>query len=110
MTQRSFMSAGFIYRIMRALTRSFPVPQILMPPTAGIDISDASIKWLALTESADGYRVSTFGEVPIEAGVVESGIVKNVNALAHVLVDVRTRMGGITTAHAALPEEAAYVF
>jgi len=79
-------------------------------PAAGIDISDASVKWLMLEQTARGFRVASWGEVPLPQGIVNNGIIKDGAALSGVLRDVKKHLGGVHFAHAALPEEAAYVF
>ena len=96
--------------ISHSLARAFPMPSLLAPRAAGIDISDASVKWLVLSTLKDGYRVQTYGELPLPAGIVESGIIRDVPKLAEVLRAARHELDGISCAHAALPEEAAYVF
>src|SRR4051812_39367104 len=96
--------------ISRALAQWFPTPKLLLPPAAGIDISDASVKWLVIAPYGSAYRISSFGEEPLQPGIVENGTIKNVDALADVLAKVKTHLGGVSAAHAALPEEAAYVF
>ncbi len=96
--------------LSHALTRWFPTPKIMTPAAAGIDISDASVKWLVLDRSASSFRVRSHGEVEIPGGVVEGGVVRNVEALSEVLKLVKQKLGGISCAHAALPEESAYVF
>ncbi len=94
------------------LDRWFPVPKILVPPSAGVDISDASIKWLAFENAGakGAQRISSWGELPLREGVVQGGLVQNVAELAASLREVKKHLGGIEHAHAALPEEAAYVF
>lgn len=96
--------------LSRALTRSFPTPTIMLPVAAGIDISDASVKWLVLDRSASEFRIKTFGEIAIPPGVVERGVVRDVEGLSQALRHVKENLGGVTCAHAALPEESAYVF
>ncbi len=96
--------------LSHTLARSFPTPVVLVPRAAGIDISDASIKWLALAPFKDRYRVHTYGDVLLSSDVVAGGIIQNAEALAEALREVKERLGGIRYAHAALPEEAAYVF
>jgi type IV pilus assembly protein PilM len=96
--------------ISHALSRAFPTPALLMPSAAGIDISDGSIKWLSLESSGDAFRVHTYGEVPLAPGIVESGVIRDVAALGEVLKAVKHDLHGVSCAHAALPEEAAYVF
>jgi type IV pilus assembly protein PilM len=88
----------------------FPVPALLLPPTAGIDISDASVKWLVLERTAAGLRIASFGEMPLESGIVVSGVIQDGDALTAVLRRVRKELGSVSAAHSALPEEAAYVF
>ncbi len=83
---------------------------MLAPRAAGIDISDASIKWFAFDTRDRTYRVDSYGELPLADGIMESGVVKDVQKLATALAEVKEQLGGITAAHAALPEEGAYVF
>jgi type IV pilus assembly protein PilM len=94
----------------QSLSRAFPTPTILLPTAAGIDISDSSVKWLVLSHKGGVKRVLTYGEVPIPDGIVVSGMVQDVARLAEVLREVRHHLGGVRAAHAALPEELAYVF
>jgi len=96
--------------LSHALARWFPTPAMVYPPAAGIDISDGSIKWLVLEPYKSRYRVAAHGEMPIEAGVVVNGTAQDVEALARSLKEVKKQLGGVACAHAALPEEAAYVF
>jgi type IV pilus assembly protein PilM len=81
-----------------------------MPRAAGVDISDSSIKWLALEPAGARLRVSSYGELALESGIVVSGVIRDVSALSAALSAVKEELGGIAYAHAALPEEAAYVF
>ncbi len=94
----------------KTLTRWFPTPAIIAPRAAGIDISDASIKWLVLSPYQSRYRIETYGELPLEPGIVVNGAIKDIGALGHSLAEVKKYLGGVECAHAALPEEAAYVF
>lgn len=86
------------------------MPALLMPRSAGVDISDSSIKWLTLLPAEHGMRVQTYGDIPLASGIVINGAIHDVAALADVLRAVRKELKGVTCAHAALPEEAAYVF
>lgn len=95
--------------ITQTLALAFPTPKLLLPLAAGIDISDSSIKWLALEPMGEWYRIKTYGEMPLPAGVVVSGVIRDIRALSDALKAVRAKLGGMP-AHAALPEEAAYVF
>ena len=90
--------------------RWFPTPVLLAPPALGFDISDSSIKWLALEDKNDQKEIRVFGEEPLADGIVVAGIVKDPQALANALRALKSRFGGIMHAHDALPEEASYVF
>src|SRR5262249_21778067 len=77
---------------------------------SGVDISDASIKWMTLSLAPEKERrVLSFGDVPLESGIVVGGQVKDVQALATALMQIKPHLG-LPSAHASLPEEAAYVF
>src|SRR3989338_2532774 len=111
--QVSLLTPSFS-RIVRssseAISRWFPVPQLITPAAAGIDISDSSIKWLVFDKRTKPYRVHAYGELPLTAGIGVSGVVQDVRGLAAALGEVKQKLGGVTAAHAALPEEGAYVF
>lgn len=96
--------------VSRHLARWFPVPELLLPHAAGVDISDSSIKWLVLEPADDNFRIKNYGDVSLKEGIIVSGAVHDPDALAAALRGVRGELGGIRAAHAALPEEAAYVF
>ena len=98
-----------ISRISGTLSRWFPRPQILAPRSAGVDISDASIKWIVLEEARGGKRVRSYGQEALSPGAVESGLVQDIDALVAGLIEMKTKLNGVDCAHAALPEEAAYV-
>ena len=86
------------------------MPKLLIPRTVGIDITDGSVKWVALTSDSRGVRVQSFGHQALPVGIVMGGIVRDVGRLAPILAEVRKKLGGISHVHAALPEEGAYVF
>jgi type IV pilus assembly protein PilM len=93
----------------RTLARWFPVPKLLTPPAAGVDITDASVKWLSFKDTPSGLRILSCGTQPLPPGLVERGAVRDPHTLAEVLKEVKKK-SGIRFAHAALPEEDAYVF
>lgn len=90
------------------LSHWFPVPQVLYPHSAGVDISDSSIKWLRLGEGKE--PVLSWGEIALPEGIVVNGVVRDAEALATALRDVKKKLGSVSSIHAALPEEAAYIF
>src|SRR3989344_9560816 len=107
-TSVSGLSRG-LHAASGAVSRWFPLPRLLLPQVAGIDISDASIKWIVLEGSGSGKRIRSYGDEPLPAGGVSNGGVEDVTALAKALSAVKAKMG-VECAHAALPEESAYVF
>ncbi|MBI5003837.1 pilus assembly protein PilM [Candidatus Kaiserbacteria bacterium] len=92
------------------IERAFPPPASLDMQAVGVDISDASIRWVVLEGERRHARVRHFGELPLDPGIVEQGMVRDVPALAKILREIKGRLGGVAAAHAALPEENAYVF
>ena len=96
--------------LSKFLDRHFPPPHVLFPASVGIDISDASVKWLRLSqESRGGIRVHSFGSEMLKEGAVMRGIIRNPAFLTEALAIVRKK-AGTAYAHAALPEEIAFVF
>lgn len=106
---RDFLSYTLRMQFSRTLARWFPVPHLLAPHAAGVDITDASIKWLTLESAKEGYTLGSFGSESLSPGIVQTGSVRNPDALADALKAVKKRTK-ISHAHAALPEEGAYVF
>lgn len=90
--------------------RAFPTPKFLLPPASGVDISDTSIKWLALSPETRGYRVSSYGDLKLAEGIVSRGIIQDMDALVAALAELKKQLGSTVAVHASLPEEAAYVF
>lgn len=83
---------------------------MLFPISAGVDVSDLSIRFIAIAPRGSTERVLLWGEEPLPSGAVESGVIRNSELLVNTLKTVRARLGSEGAAHAALPEEAAYVF
>ncbi|MDO8562043.1 MAG: pilus assembly protein PilM [bacterium] len=96
--------------VMHFLSHHFPVPELLVPRSAGIDISDSSVKWMVMAPHKKGNKVISYGLLPIPEGVVEKGMIRNAGVFAEILKQVKGKMGGVSRAHAGLPEEAVYVF
>ena len=103
-------AAGSLDSFSRHLSSWFPTPRLLDPLCSGIDISDASIKWVVLEERGAYRRVLTYGSEPLAPGVVVDGLIQDEAALSESLTAVKSKLGGISYVHAALPEESAYVF
>ncbi|HUO50435.1 MAG TPA: pilus assembly protein PilM [Candidatus Paceibacterota bacterium] len=109
--QREAVRGTFLGKTMRVLSRMFPTPHVLTPHALGIDISDTSIKWILLSHPKKGQRiVESFGQETLPEGIVISGIVRDEEKLTEALRLIKKRLPHIDAAHAALPEEAAFVF
>jgi type IV pilus assembly protein PilM len=78
-------------------------------PAAGIDISDRSVKFAKLVPTLKGFRLGKFGEVPLAAGIVESGRIIDPERLASVLAKMRIDYD-LSFVRVALPEEQMYFF
>ena len=92
-------------------SRTFPAPNLLLTHSTGIDISDASIKWITLSRPGRGSRkVEAWGQEPLPEGIVSSGVIRDPARLSEALRAIRKKIPRAFSVHAALPEEAAFVF
>lgn len=107
---RFFRASSFTSGAFQTFTRSFPTPSLLAPLSSGVDISDTSIKWLSLAPRQHHFEVAEYGTLDIPPGLVVNGLIKDPKGVAQVLRDARKRVKTLSCAHAALPEEAGYVF
>ncbi len=87
----------------------FPPPEFLSMPAAGIDISDTSIKYLDAQCTPEGLLPRIFDSVPLEEGVVVDGVVRDVEALATALNELRVN-NDRRFANVSLPEELVYLY
>jgi len=106
----SLLSSRHVTSVSNLLAHWFPMPRILHPRSVGVDISDASIKWIALEAFGEKKRVIFWGEELLPEGIVIGGIVQNFPELVTALEGIRKKLGGIVSVHVALPEEIGYVF
>ncbi len=89
--------------------RLFPPPRFLTMPSVGIDISDSSVKFLEFVGHPGELRIGRFGDRPIAPGIVEGGLIKDIDALASILGKLR-KEEHLEYVRASLPEEEAYLF
>jgi len=87
--------------------RLFPTPKYLLPPVAGLDISDQSIKFIELRRRRR-FEVVKYGDQSIPAGIIESGAVRDEKGLVDVLKQLKNEHG-LSDVVASLPEEEAFV-
>jgi Tfp pilus assembly PilM family ATPase len=87
----------------------FPPPQFLQMPAVGVDISDATLRFVELVETRKGLELGRFGQQSIPKGVIESGEIKKIADFRAILSDLKTKHG-LEYVAVCLPEERAYLF
>jgi type IV pilus assembly protein PilM len=95
-----------------ALSRILPPPSYITMPAVGVDISDASLKYVHFkpTSRADANReMVMWGDIPIPSGVVNRGNVEDHQKLVAVLKEFKAKTGA-EFIRVSLPEERAYLF
>ncbi len=94
--------------IFSKLRQYFPPPKYLQIPSWGLDISDRSFKFAQLVEEGGELRLGRFGGKAIPEGVIQSGEIKNKEALRDLLKSNFSGQGssGVVLS---LPEEKAFV-
>lgn len=95
--------------LSRVLRTEFPPPSYLAPAVAGIDISTSGIKIATLAEKSRGLELADYDELPLPAGTVVDGEMRDPSAVVKGLAELagkhRIRMANI-----ALPESRGYLF
>ncbi len=89
-----------------------PPPRYLTLPSVGVDISDTSMKYVALsgsTRPGAAQALRLWGDIDIPAGVLSRGEVNDVAKLTEVLREFKGRTGA-DFVRVSLPEERAYLF
>jgi type IV pilus assembly protein PilM len=79
----------------------------------GLNINDSSLKIIKLAKKRNGFVISSFGEIKINPGIVERGVIKDEDILAKIIKAVLSSSKGkkIKTKHvvASLPEEKSFL-
>jgi type IV pilus assembly protein PilM len=81
-------------------------------PSAGVDISDTSLKYIQFQpdkRSGTQLELSYWGDIDIPKGVLSRGTVNDVKKLSEGIREVKERIG-VETVRVSLPEERAYLF
>ncbi len=98
--------------VLHAVGKVLPPPSYMRLLSAGMDISDTSLKYMQfLPDGNSGTRlnVRTWGDIDIPEGVLERGLVNDVKRLSAAIAEMRSRTG-IDMVRVSLPEERAYLF
>ena len=85
------------------------VPASLAMPAAGIDISRGSVKFTEFLRAHGSLSLRTYGETPLQEGVVVDGDVEKPDVVVEVLRSFRLKHH-IKYAHASLSEKKAYLY
>ncbi len=89
-----------------------PPPPFMHLPSAGVDISDSSLKYVQFRpdkKSGTQLKLKYWGEIDVADGVLKRGSVNDVKKLSESIREVRERTG-IQNVRVSLPEEHAYLF
>lgn len=89
--------------------RFFPTPKYLERSSAGIDISDHSIKYVALDHAHGELRIRFSGEKKVPDGVIISGKIQDTQTLVSLLGEIK-KEHGLHFVRVSLPEEQMYLF
>lgn len=95
--------------LVSALSKVFPPPRLLTLPAAGVDISDASLKYVRFERGGNRVRLREWGDLPIPENTVRRGNLLNKDNLIKVLRDLRKNLS-TDFIRVSLPEERAYLF
>jgi len=87
----------------------FPPPEFLAMPSAGIDISDTSIKYVDAKFTHAGLVPRVFDSVRIPKGIVVDGVVEDISGLSKALLKLRGN-NDRRFVNVSLPEELVYLY
>lgn len=98
--------------ILDKISAILPPPTFLRLPSAGVDISDTSLKYIQfLPDSHSGTKLELklWGDIDIPEGALSRGEVIDKSKLTEALIEFKKRTG-IQYVRVSLPEERAYLF
>lgn len=98
--------------VLETIGKIIPPPSYIQLPSIGVDVSDTSLKYVQFerdTRSGTTLRLTKWGDIAIETGALERGIVNDGAKLSEALKAVKDKTG-IANVRVSLPEERAYLF
>ncbi|MCB9811564.1 pilus assembly protein PilM [Candidatus Nomurabacteria bacterium] len=98
--------------VLDAVSYVLPTPNYLRIPSAGVDVSDTSLKYILFepdSYSGNKLQLKYWGDIDIADGALSRGEVADVDELSRVLKEVKSRTG-VQHVRVSLPEERAYLF
>ena len=87
----------------------FPPPSFMTMPSIGVDISDASLKYVQFRRSGHRLNLLQWGDLAIPQETVKRGALINKDALTTVLKELKKKTN-VPYVRISLPEERAYLF
>ena len=101
-----------VMSVLERIGAILPPPNYVRLPSAGVDISDSSLKYVQFQpDKTFGHtlKLQYWGDIDIPEGVIKRGSVNEPEKLAAVLAEVKDRTG-VEYVRVSLPEEHAYLF
>ena len=98
--------------VLETLGKIIPPPAYIQLPSIGVDVSDTSLKYIQFkgdTKSGTRLKLVHWGDIDIEKGALERGVVHDGSKLTEALKEMKLRTG-IENVRVSLPEERAYLF
>lgn len=98
--------------VLQTIGKFIPPPSYIQLPSAGVDISDSSLKYIKFRpdrKSGQKLELEFWGDIDIPEGVVQRGTIHQPEKLAEAIREVKERTG-IESVRVSLPEERAYLF
>lgn len=99
-------------KVLQTLGKVIPPPSYIQLPSAGVDVSDTSLKYIQFkSDNRSGTKLQLlyWGDIEIAPGALERGVVHDGSKLTAALREVKERIG-INNVRVSLPEERAYLF
>ena len=96
-------------RVSSLFSRMFTPPRFMTLPSAGVDISDASLKYVQFKHGGRRLELVTWGDIPIPEKTVKRGDLQNKDNLVAVLKEFKQKTR-VEYVRVSLPEERAYLF
>ncbi len=98
--------------VLATLGKIIPPPHYMQLPSAGVDISDSSLKYVQFqmdTRSGTQLELLHWGDIDIADGALKRGTVHEAKQLSEAIREVKERTG-VDNVRVSLPEERAYLF
>lgn len=96
-------------RLAHRVLSIFPPPVFLATGTAGVDISEGSVKCTVLERHGGASHLASYSETPLPLGAIVGGDIQLPEKITETLRSVRLRQG-VRYANACLPERKGYLY